>query len=369
VWTDDVPDDPELRAAGFRYLLRFLAAGIRICVELDDPEQPQLGASIESRMSWGLDNPDCNYTYTRVRGDTDYRIVGERGSACELEFQVNTGHQGDGDFAGWRAVSVLSAHDLLTDPSGRFELTLSPRRHDGNWMPLDDSASFLLVRQYFDDWAGEEPARLAIERIGGPSSPPPLSAERMADHVELLGQWLDVGSRCWDAISRGLLAGEPGDVQPFLPPDEASGLKGQAYGMGPFACGRDEAVILELTPPACRMWSLSLCDRFWQSIDFADRQSSLNSSQATLTDDGRFIGVITHDDPGLANWLDPGGHQQGTLAVRYLRPESVPVVRYRTVPRDELDPTLPPEVPRVSVDERAAAVRRRRVGVARRSGR
>ena len=77
-------------------------------------------------------------------------------------------------------------------------------------------------------------------------------------------------------------------------------------------------MILELTPPPCRLWGLSLCDRYWQSIDFAARQSSLNSCQATLTDDGRFVGVISHDDPGVANWLDPAGHTEGTFAVRYL---------------------------------------------------
>lgn len=78
VWGNDVPDDPVVRAEGARYLLRFLAAGIRVCMELDDTEHPELGANIENRMSWGLDNPDCNYSYCRLRGDATR--LGARGA-------------------------------------------------------------------------------------------------------------------------------------------------------------------------------------------------------------------------------------------------------------------------------------------------
>jgi hypothetical protein len=367
VWSDAVAADARLRAEGARYLLRFLAAGIAACVEFDDPDRPELGCYIEDRMSWGLDNPDCNYSYTRVRGDRTYRITGDRGSARHLELQVNTGHMSDGDFAGWRAVSALAGDDLTVGPDGEVDITLSAERPAaGDWMRLDDTASFLLVRQYFADWDHEVPADLTVEVADAALPPPPLQADRLAAHVDLLGQWLDVGARCWDAISRGILGAEPGPITPFRPPDEASGLKGQAYGMGPFRCAPDEAVILECTPPAARMWGVSLCDRFWQSIDIADRQSSLNSAQATLTDDGRFVAVISHDDPGVANWLDPGGHTEGTLAVRYLLPETVPPLDYRTVPRSGLADALPADTPGCSPAERTGVLARRRRALARR---
>lgn len=369
VWSDDVPAEGVVRAEGLRYLLRFLAAGIAACVEYDDTETPELGRYIENRMSWGLDNPDCNYSYTRVRADATYRIAGNRGTARHLELQVNTGHMSDGDFTGWRAVSVMSGDELVTDRNGNFELFLSPEEHTaGNWMRLDDTASFLLVRQYFDDWEHERPAELVIEQVGFDYPPAPLATGEIGARVDLLCQWLDVGARCWDAISRGVLRGEPGDLTPFRPPPLASGLKGQAYGMGAWRCEPHEAVILTLEPPACRMWGVSLCDRFWQSIDFANHQSSLNSAQATLTSHGEFVGVITHDDPGVANWLDPAGHREGTVALRYLLPEpdDLPTMRYHTVARDELDRELPAGTPRIDPAERRALLERRRRSVARR---
>jgi hypothetical protein len=349
-----------------RYLLRFLAAGISVCIEHDDTDAPELGHMIEDRMSWGLDNPDTLYNYTRVRGDATYRIVGTRGTACHIEFQVNTGHQSDGDFTGWRAVSAMPGDDVTCAPDGSFTITLGREPADGNWMALDDDASFLLIRQYFDDWEHEVPWELAIERVDGVLPPPPLSDDVMAARTGLLLDWIDVGLRCWDDISRGLLGAPVGDVTPFLPPDEASGLKGQAYGMAPWRCAPDEAVVVELRPPACRMWGISLCDRYWQSIDFADRQSSINSAQATLGPGGLFIGVIAHDDPGVANWLDPSDETEGTLALRYLFPDGLPTMKYRTVPRADLEVSLPADTPRITADARRDVLERRRLAVARR---
>lgn len=369
VWSDGVPADPLVRAEGLRYLLRFLAAGIAACVEYDDTETPELGRYIENHMSWGLDNPDCNYSYTRLRGDATYRISGNRGTARHLELQVNTGHMSDGNFTGWRAVSAITGDELTTDGDGDFELFLSAREHaGGNWLRLDERASFLLVRQYFEDWEHERPAELVIEQIGFRYPPGSLTTGEIGARVDLLCQWLEVGARCWDDISRGILEAEPGDLTPFRPPVDASGLKGQAYGMGAWRCQPDEAVILTLEPPTCRMWGVSLCDRFWQSIDFANHQSSLNSAQATLNLDGQLVAVICQDDPGVANWLDPAGHREGTLALRYLLPEpdDLPTLRYRTVARDQLDHELPPDTPRIDPAERRIVLERRRRAVMRR---
>jgi hypothetical protein len=309
-----------------------------------------------------------------VHGAANYRITGVRGSVRHLELQVDTGHQGDGDLGGWRAVSTLSGDDLRCADDGSFEVVLSAERPAAaaNWMALDPSASFLLIRQYSSDWAHEQPAQLSIERIDGRSLPPAAPGiDALVDELDLLEQWLTAGFESWDAMGRELSAAPPGDVQPFVPPAGSSGMEGLAYGMGSWACARRDAVILELDPPSCRMWGLSLCDRWWQSIDFARRQSSLNDSQATLTDDGRVVAVISHDDPGVANWLDPGGHTAGTLALRYLFPEPpdvLPPLRQRTVPVADLAHHLPAGTPRCDTAARHRALAARQAAVAHRFG-
>ncbi|HEX9682476.1 MAG TPA: hypothetical protein VGA13_05305 [Acidimicrobiales bacterium] len=355
-------DAPDAEAAeGVRYLLRFVAAGIRICVEADDTDAPMLTRSIEHRMSWGLDNPDTTYLYSRLAPTGTYRLSGSRGSARHLEIQVNSGHQGDGDFAGWEATWWRTGDDL----GSTVDVEIPPT----------EGGSFLLIRQYFSDWWSEEPAVLDLQRVDVGLPPPPLDPTTLEQRLGLLAQWLRGGASCWDELSRGLIGGVAPDatewtVQPFLPPDSASGLKGQAYGMGGWRCASDEALVLTVAPPAARYWGVSLCDRYWQSIDFGQRQSSLNDSQAVADDDldSRFTMVVAHDDPGVANWLDPGGRSAGSLAVRYLMPrsETLPAVHVRRMALDELDGALPPGLARVDPAERQGALRRRQQAISRR---
>ena len=360
-----VPDSPQLRAEGFRYLTRFLQAGIRTCVEYADPEHPEFCRMIERHVTWGLDCPDCLYLYAPVRGGARYRIHGALGSANHVDVQVNHGHFAFGDISKWGTLASRATPELAPGPDGRFELWLSPEPRAGSWLPLDARASFVLVRQYFADWERELPADLVIEREGGEPTAPPPRTDEMAARLERLVQWLDDGGALWEKMSRGLVEGSPNRLQVFRPPegDASGGLAGQAYGMGGFRCEPDEALLIEFRPPACRHWSLSLASWYWETIDYGTRQSSLNAHQARLDPDGVLRAVVAHRDPGFANWLDPGGHRQGTLAARFLRADSAPEVAIRSLPAADLGSALPAGAPRVTPAERRAELARRRRAV------
>ena len=364
----DAPASPADRAEGTRYLARYLAAGLRVCLEADDPDHPAFARPMDAWMSWGLDNPDCNYSWARVRGDARYRISGLRGSACHVEFQVNNGHLGDGNVPGfgggenaWRTISFLSGRDLACDAEGRFEIALSSEPQSGNWLALAEDARYVLVRQYFDDWESEVPGRFAIERVDPHPPEPRLTPARLAERWDTLLVWLEAGARSWMQVSRLLLGLEPNKLLMFDVSDDVDrpGLHGQAYGMGSFACARDEAVIVSFRPPRCAMWSVALANYWWESMEFARRQSSLNSHWARLDPDGTFHGVIAHEDPGVANWLDPEGSERGTLAVRFLFGDETPDPVLRTVKRRDLEAALPADTPRVDAAERAAVLARR----------
>ena len=285
VWNDDTPSDPLTRAEGARYLLRFLSAGLRVCLELDDTDHPFIDYNIYGRMSWGLDNPDCNYSYARLNPANTYRIKGKIGSAKNLEFQVTTGHHADGQFMDWQSVSALRGSDLTLDSEGGFELIVSSDRaalSGCNSLEMNSDSNFLLIREFFADWENEKPSSFTMEVVNANYPPEPLSTAQVANHFDLLNQWLDLGANCWRQFAAGILANEPSDIVPFLPPAGAAALGGQAYGMGSFQLEKDEAVILEFTPPDCLVWSLSLCDSFFQSIEYEHRQSSLNGHQSVL---------------------------------------------------------------------------------------
>ncbi len=361
---DRADDEPEY----LRYLLRFLASGIATCVEHADPDHPEFTRMMDLNRRWGLDSPDHLYLFAPVRGDAAYRLEGHKGSANLIDIQVNTSHFALGSVGGMKTIASITGDELATEPDGSFVLHLGGDERTGNWLPLAPEVRFVQVRQVFADWEHERPAELIIERVGGDVMRPRLHAARLHEQLELLESWLTKGGGLWRDMSKVMLALPPNTLR--IPPLDQSaahgGLRGQAYGMGCFGCGADEAVILEFSPPRCRHWSVSLATWWWEAIDFTTRQSSLNHAQARLDPDGVFRGVIAHEDPGVPNWLDTAGHERGTLIARFVMAEEAPEVRAHTVKRSELGAALPATTPRVSPGERDASLARRRRAVWRR---
>ena len=362
------PYTPADRAEYLRYLLRFFASGIATCVEHADPDHPEFTRMMDLNRRWGLDSPDHLYLFATIRGDAEYRVVGDPGTANLLDIQVNTGHFALGSVGGMKTIGSLTGDELQRDSNGEFVLHLGGAGHSGNWIALTPDARFVQVRQVFADWERERPAELVIERVGGAVLRPRLDAGQIEERIELLKSWLERGGALWRDMSKVMLALPPNTLR--IPPLDQSaahgGLRGQAYGMGSFACGPDEAVILEFRPPRCRHWSVSLASWWWEAIDFTARQSSLNHAQARLDADGVFRGVIAHRDPGVPNWLDAAGHERGTLIARFVMAEQSPSVVSRTVKWSSLREELPEDTPRVAASDRDASLARRRRAVWRR---
>jgi hypothetical protein len=360
-----VPAAPTDRAEGFRHLLRFLSAGIDLCVEHGDPDHPEFTRMMDLRVRWGLDNPDCLYLFASVRGDAEYRVWGDPGSAAHLDLQVNAGHYASGAVEGVRTLGSLALQDMECEPDGTIEVTLGGAPRAKNWLPLAGDAQFVLLRQLFLDWRVERPANLVIERVGGPVTEPRIQSEAFVARVERLRVWLTDGARLWQNLSRVMLA-IPANTLRVAAPErsrEHSGTADQIYAMGNFACGPDDAVILEFRPPACRYWGVSLATWWWEAVGFATRQSSLNAHQAWLDRDGVFRAVIADRDPGVPNWLDTAGHERGTLIARFLLAESAPAPILRKVALRDVRAELPPDQPGVSPEAREAALADRRHAV------
>jgi hypothetical protein len=102
---------------------------------------------------------------------------------------------------------------------------------------------------------------------------------------------------------------------------------------------------------------------YWEAVEYATHQSSLNGHQAALDRDGVFRAVIAHEDPGVPNWLDPAGNRQGTLTARFLNAEAVPEIGLRKLPLAELHAALPADTPAVDVAARSESLARRRHAV------
>jgi len=128
-------------------------------------------------------------------------------------------------------------------------------------------------------------------------------------------------------------------IIPGLKPD--IGESPLLYGFGFFALEPDEAWLIECDVPAEGHWSFQLYSRWYESLEFQHRQSSINRTQALIDDDGRFRAVVSATDPGTVNWIDSEGHLQGCLIYRWLRCNVTPTATARAVKLSNLAELLP----------------------------
>ncbi|MDP6243381.1 MAG: hypothetical protein QF462_08635, partial [Myxococcota bacterium] len=103
-----------------------------------------------------------------------------------------------------------------------------------------------------------------------------------------------------------------------------------------------------------------------ETLDYTNRQTSLNGQQIHVDSDGRVRVVIAHRDPGIPNWLDAAGHPEGMIQYRWIWSQSSPHPSVHTVPLAELRDALPADTPRVTPDQRRRDIAGRQEHIARR---
>ncbi len=359
----DTTSSPLERATAIRYLTEFLAAGIDVCVAHSDPDYPELTRLANPNMRWGLNSPDCLYLIAPLRDDASYRLWGDPGTANHLDLQVNTGHPSDGDIQSMRTLATIAGRELKLEADGSVEIFIGGDERNRNWLPIGEGARHLLFRQNFSDWENERPAELLIERIGGAVGKMRERTDEIAARMDQLQSWIAKGGPLWETLSRGMRSSGWNALRVFTPGAESApaGVRGQIHCQGNFRCAADEALLIQFDPPLCHHWNISLVNLHWQSIDFVGHQSSLNGHQARLDPSGTFWGVLAHEDPGVHNWLDPVGHERGSLFGRFLQCEAeLEEPKVRVVKLDRLWDELSHETPRVTKEEREHTLRRRR---------
>jgi hypothetical protein len=362
VLADSVPGERVDRASGFRHLLVLLGVGIDELLRRGLDQVPAVKPSgMDAAYKWGMECPDCVYVGSALKGGMTYRLWGNRGTARYVGLQVMSG--------------MASSFNALIDdfelgPDGEFEIFVSGGPHEGNWIPLDEAATMLVVRHFFYDWEREVPVTMSIEALSGATAVGDRSPEdpkaAIARQVIALGDFLEENLKFFLGFSN------PEAPNTFLPPLDGTAMGAAAENrpvIGSWRLGPDEALIIEVTPPEGLYWSYSLGNVWWETIDYGNRQSSLNGFQAAVDSDGKVRVVVAHQDPGVANWLDTAGHSEGPIILRCVRTDTAPVPATRVVPFDRVADELPTDTHRVSPAERTAAIGIRRKAVSRRFAR
>ena len=355
VGSDPVSRTPLDRAAGMRHLLVLLAAGVDEALRFDpDPILSVVRTSTDDIVTWGMECPDCLYTRAPLRGGESYRLFGNRGTARYVGIQTMNG-----------IASTANAlvDELEVDSNGDFEVVLSGEEHTGNWLRIDGDTPTLTVRHFFYDWDTEVPSRLHIERLGEPVA---VKAASIDADVAVARQLVALGDFVHDNLQFFLQFGAAAPPNGFLPPIDRTAIGAAAENkpvIGRWELGPDEALILEVAPPQGVYWSYSLGNPWWETIHYGRHQSSLNAHQAVVDDDGLVRVVLCGRDPGVANWLDTAGYSNGAMILRCVRTETAPIPDARLVAFDDIASALPADTERVTADERASVVERRRRAV------
>ena len=329
------PDTALDRAEGWRYLTRLTRCALETFVEAADPQAPEFLRAAHETIKMGMDNPDNIYLTAPVNGSFTYRIHGTRGSVHYLGFGSQKGNYGATGTL--NTTGYLEAKDLAIAADGRFEITASATPQPGNWLRMEPDSRTIVVRQTRLDHRHEVPAQIAIERSDGPNQPRHLDPARL-DHA------LRSATRFVAGCSK-VFAGWADDWRkhtnelPRFDPAKALAAGGDpniAYFHSYWELARDEALVIEATPPPCDYWNFQLANHWLESLDYRYFPVHVNKHTAKIRADGSVRVVVAHEDPGVANWLDTCGHEHGTMCWRWIRASEHPVPQTRVVKLAEL---------------------------------
>lgn len=329
--------DERTQAEGYRYLSRLTRAGLEAFVEYADPAAPELRRMVHETVKMGADNPDNHYQNAVISGAYDYRITGSRGTVHFLSFSTQKGGYGQG--GGLPPTGFLDSKKLAVQDDGRFEIALSISPKQGNWLPMTVDTGLLIVRQTFLDRLTETPAALHIERVGGDgriAAPDALSVDKglmtasnfVAGASFLFASWASDFQKHTNAL-------------PLFDPAKSTAAGGDpdiAYYHSYWQIEPDEALLIEVTPPACEHWNFQLNNHWMESLDYRYHTIHINKHTAVYEPDGSVRIAVAHTNPGVPNWLSTTGHRMGTMCLRWIRADQHPSPQIHLVPLDTLLP-------------------------------
>ena len=315
----------------------------------------------------GMDNADQTYHQTFIDGSGIYKVWGTRGSSKTISFTTY--------LPDTLSKSLHVLDELKYEQDGSFEITLGGKNQNfANWMPLENTLIRLLVRQTYSDWDNEIPGTIHIDRIDKEKpSFPVINSRSVSSNLVNLGNKVLLNATRWpeyqlkrieqmiavNSISKPRKVGQTG------------GLLGRLMSHGHFNLKDDEVLIIKAWPTEAEYQGIQLGNPWWQSLDYANRITSLTADQSALSSDGAYYYILSRTDPGYANWLDIEDFDRGAILMRWdgLKDTYLDSALFPTaylVKIDELKSFLPNDEQKISKDERINQILNRRKHVQKR---
>lgn len=317
---------------------------------------------------WGIDNPDTQYFMVPLEASSSYVITGRRHAPGPVDSNYSFSN-----LDGWRTLANIAQNDLLIAPDGSYTITLdkSPAGGRPNHIQLKDGGDALIIRNTLGDWSGENVDSLKVKRVSGPPPDPVPSDDALERSIvtRLRGLLDHVIENLQAPVFKVPINVLP---QPGKPGDKAGFLVTQRNALGHFRLQPDEALVVTVNPGGAAYSTLPITNVWGVSPDYWDHQSSLNNQQAAVNPDGTITVVVSAWDPGIANWIDTAGLEEGFIMLRWqglheeVRGAGEAAVSSALVKQKDLTAALPQGTLLCSPAERAIQLKKRRASFQRR---
>ncbi len=312
---------------------------------------------------WGIDNPDSVYRVIPISGDERYEIHGRVGHhrMTENYFTLWDANMG--------TVAVLNGRTMEVDPDGSFIITVDADPAGGrpNHVQSTPEAHEFYIRDVLLNWDRDDPNHLSVQRLGGPPARPARTLDEQADATaDMMAHFANFTGK----LSHGIYKMPPNEFNLAWSADKVGAMRNQVYVMGRFDLNPGEAFVVDVGDGGAEYFTVPLSNIWGTTLDIADRTGSLNKAQSTPNEDGSYTYVIAPTDPGVANWIDSDGLNEGILTLRMAEfggdgPKEDLGARGRVVTLEHLERDIP-TLRRVSAQERATELAERRVAYLRR---
>jgi hypothetical protein len=312
---------------------------------------------------WGIDNPDSVYRVIPISGDERYEIQG----------RVGQNRMTENYFTLWDAnmgtVAVLNGRTMDVESDGSFVITVDSDPAGGrpNHVQSTPESHEFYIRDVLLNWDRDDANHLTVQRLGGK---PTIPARTLDEQADATADMMSYFANFTGKLSHGVYKMAPNDFNLAWSADKVGAMRNQVYVMGRFDLNPGEAFVVDVGDGGAEYFTVPLSNVWGTTLDIVDRTGSLNKAQSTPNEDGSYTYVISPIDPGVANWIDSDGLNEGILTLRMAEfgpdgPTADLGAKGRVVKLDDLERDAP-TLRRLSAQNRTTELAERRAAYLRR---